>query len=60
MHHRISGAYLGFYAGETAWREGHCRKSNDVQNLMATNAALTHPVSRQWKGYRQRYLSVTH
>lgn len=54
VHHRISGAYLGFYAGEMAWREDHRRKSNGVQYLMATNAALTHPVSRQWKGYWQR------
>ena len=54
VHHRISGAYLGAYAGEMAWREDHRRVSNGVQYLMATNAALTHPVSRQWKGYWQR------
>lgn len=55
VHHRISGAYLGAYAGEMAWREDHRRKNNGVQYLMATNAALTHPVSRQWKGYWQRH-----
>ncbi|WP_375463062.1 IS1595 family transposase [uncultured Methylobacterium sp.] len=54
VHHRISGTYLGAYAGEMAWREDHRRISNGVQYLMATNAALTHPVSRQWKGYWQR------
>ncbi|CAA2105415.1 hypothetical protein MBUL_03181 [Methylobacterium bullatum] len=54
VHHRISGTYLGAYAGEMAWREDHRRISNGAQYLMATNAALTHPVSRQWIGYWQR------
>jgi len=54
VHHRISGTYLGAYAGEMAWREDHRRKSNGVLYLMAANASLVHPVSRQWKGYWQR------
>lgn len=54
IHHRVSGGYLGAYAGEMAWREDHRRKSNGVQYLMMTEAALAHPVSRQWKGYWQR------
>ena len=54
IHHRIAGPYLGAYASEMAWREDHRRVSNGVQYLLATNAALTHPVSRQWKGYWQR------
>lgn len=54
IHHRISGQYLGAYAGEMAWREDHRRKSNGVQHLMMVGAALAHPVSRQWKGYWQR------
>lgn len=54
IHHRISGQYLGAYAGEMAWREDHRRKSNGVQYLMMASAALAHPVSRQWKGYWQR------
>jgi hypothetical protein len=28
--------------------------SNGEQYLVVVNAALAHPVSRQWKGYRQR------
>lgn len=36
------------------WREGNRRVSNGEQYLMATSAALAHPVSRQWKGYWQR------
>ena len=54
IHHRISGDYLGAYAGEMAWREDNRRKSNGVQYLMMVAAALAHPVSRQWKGYWQR------
>jgi hypothetical protein len=53
-HHHIAGPYLGSYAGEMAWREDHRRVSNGEQYLLATNAALRHPVSRQWKGYWQR------
>lgn len=30
------------------------RVSNGEQYLMATSAALAHPVSRTWKGYWQR------
>jgi len=50
---RSSGRYLGAYASEMAWREDNRRVSNGEQYLMATNAALKHPVSRQWKGYWQ-------
>jgi len=39
---------------EMAWRENNRRVSNGEQYLMTTSAALTHPVSRQWKGYWQR------
>ena len=54
IHHRIAGPYLNAYASEMAWREDHRRVSNGVQYLMAADAALKHPVSRQWKGYWQR------
>ena len=54
IHHHISGQYLSAYASEMAWREDHRRVSNGEQFLMATGAALAHPVSRQWKGYWQR------
>lgn len=56
-HHHIAGPYLGSYAGEMAWREDHRRVSNGEQYLLATNAALRHPVSRKWKGYWQRVVA---
>jgi transposase-like protein len=56
VHHRIAGAYLGAYAAEMAWRENNRRISNGEQYLMAVNAALAHPVSRQRKGYWQRHI----
>ncbi|ABA03415.1 possible transposase [Nitrobacter winogradskyi Nb-255] len=54
VHHRIAGDYLSAYAGEMAWRENNRRISNGEQYLMVADAALQHPVSRQWKGYWQR------
>jgi hypothetical protein len=54
-HHHISGRYLAAYASEMAWREDNRRISNGEQYLMATNAALKHSVSREWKGYWQKY-----
>lgn len=54
MHHHIAGKYLDSYAAEMAWRENNRRVSNGEQYLIVTNAALTSPVSRQWKGYWQR------
>ncbi len=54
IHHHIAGPYLSAYAMEMAWREDNRRVSNGEQWLMATGAALAHPVSRQWKGYWQR------
>jgi ISXO2-like transposase domain len=54
VFHRIAGPYLGAYANEMAWREDYRRISNGKQYLVAVNAALAHPVSRQWKGYWQR------
>jgi len=53
-HHHIAGPYLASYSGEMAWREDNRRLSNGELYLMATNAALKAPVSRQWKGYWQR------
>lgn len=53
-HHHIAGPYLEAYSDEMAWREDHRRLSNGELYLMAVNAALKHPVSRQWKGYWQR------
>ena len=56
-HHRISGRYLRAYANEMAWREDNRRKPNGMLYLLATEAALGHPVSRQWKGYWQRSMA---
>lgn len=57
-HHHISGAYLHSYAGEAAWREDHRRQSNGEQFNKIVAAAMSHPVSRQWKGYWQRRAAV--
>lgn len=54
IHHHIAGKHLSAYAAEMAWREDNRRVSNGELYLIATNAALTSPVSRQWKGYWQR------
>lgn len=54
IHHHVAGPYLSAYASEMAWRENNRRVSNGEQYLMATDAALQHPVSRQWKGNWQR------
>jgi transposase-like protein len=54
IHHHIAGPYLAAYANEMAWREDNRRVSNGEQYLMIADAALKHPVSRQWKGYWQR------
>lgn len=54
QHHHISGKYLGFYAGEMAFREDNRRQSTGALHEMATCAALRHPVSRVWAGYWQR------
>ncbi len=54
IHHHIAGPYLNAYANEMAWREDNRRVSNGVLYLMAADAALKHPVSKQWCGYWQR------
>ncbi|MFN3858823.1 MAG: IS1595 family transposase [Caulobacter sp.] len=54
VHHHIAGPYLAAYANEMAWRETHRRVSNGEQFTAIVDAALSHPVSRQWKGYWQR------
>lgn len=56
IHHHVAGPYLQAYAREMAWRENNRRISNGEQYLMTVDAALQHPVSRQWKGYWQRRL----
>lgn len=58
IHHHISGPYLSAYATETAWREDHRRISNGEQFLRMADAALAHPISRNWAGYWQRSSSA--
>jgi transposase-like protein len=53
-HHKISGRYLYQYAREMAWREDNRRRANGMLYTLAAQAALSHPVSEQWKGYWQR------
>ena len=53
-HHHVA-RHLAAYASEMAWREDNRRLSNGEQYLIAVNAALAHPVSRQWKGYWRRH-----
>jgi len=53
-HHHIAGPYLNAYADEMSWREDNRRKSTGELYLAMADAALKHPVSRQWKGYWQR------
>ena len=57
QHHHISGEYLGFYAGEMAWREDMRREDNGDQYERMTADALRHPKSRNWCGYWQRHAS---
>lgn len=53
-HHHIAGPYLNAYANEMAWREDNRREANGTQFNLMVAATMTHPVSRQWKGYWQR------
>jgi transposase-like protein len=55
QHHHISGDYLGFYAGEMAWREDMRRETNGDQYERMTADALCYPKSRNWCGYWQRH-----
>jgi transposase-like protein len=54
QHHRISGVYLPFYAGEMAWREDMRREDTGCQYERCGSDALHHPKSRNWCGYWQR------
>ena len=54
QHHRISGHYLHFYAGEMAWREDMRRVDNGNQLRRVGMGALASPKSRNWTGYWQR------
>ena len=46
--------YLGAYAREMVWREDTRRRPNGTLHALAAGTAHGQPVSRMWKGYRQR------
>jgi ribosomal protein L37AE/L43A len=54
VHHRMCGKYLGSYALEMAWREDRRRVSNGAQFQNIAASAITHPMSRNWRGYWNR------
>ena len=54
QHHHVSPQYLHAYASHAAWMEDHRRLHNGGLTYRVLNLALTHPVSREWKGYWQR------
>lgn len=58
VYHQIAHDYTDNYVAEIAWRETNRRISNGEQFLTIVAAGLHHPVSRQWKGYWQRYLRM--
>lgn len=54
QHHHISGRYLLRYAHEMAYRSDRRRVDNGRLYNELAEMAITHPVSRQWKGYWQK------
>jgi hypothetical protein len=46
--------YLAAYANEMAWREDHRRAANGDQLRTVASLAMSHGVSRVWKGYWHR------
>jgi transposase-like protein len=53
-HHHIAGLYLGRYAQESAWREGHRRDDNGAQARGVVRLALKARPSVDFCGYWQR------
>lgn len=54
QHHHISGRYLQRYADEMAYRSDRRRLDNGAQFAEVAEMAISHPISRQWKGYWQK------
>jgi hypothetical protein len=52
--HHVSARYLAQYAHEAAWKEDHRREANSTLFSRVLKLALAAPVSRLWKGHRQR------
>jgi hypothetical protein len=53
LRRALAGPDLSAYASEMAWRENNRRVSNGEQYLMATDAALQHPVTSSGRGKRK-------
>jgi transposase-like protein len=54
QHHGVSARHLHAYGAHAAWVEDHRRVDNGALTHRALGLALSHPVSRDWKGYWQR------
>lgn len=54
QHHHVSPRYLHQYAAQAAWLEDHRRTDNGGLVHRTLFVSLSHPVSRDWKGYWQR------
>lgn len=54
QHHGVSPKYLHQYSAHAAWLEDHRRRDNGANALAVVTNAMSHPVSRNWKGYWQR------
>ncbi len=54
QHHTVSPQYLHQYATHAAWIEDNRRLDNGALANRALGLALSHGVSRNWKGYWQR------
>jgi hypothetical protein len=48
--HKVWAGYLHAYAAHAAWLEDHRRTDNGGLVYRALGLALSHGVSRQWKG----------
>ena len=54
QHHFVSPQHLHQYAAHAAWNEDHRRTDNGNLAYRTLALALSHSVSRIWKGYWQR------
>lgn len=54
QYHHISGRYLLRYSHEMAYRSDRRRVDNGRVYAELAEMTLTHPMSRQWKGYWQK------
>jgi len=59
QYHHVSGRYLLRYSHEMAYRSDRRRVPNGTVFAEVTGLSITHPVSRQWKGYWQKRAAGT-